>query len=265
MGPAPALPATRIASLVPSLTDAVFRLGRGDAMVARTGYCVRPRGEVERVEAVGGTKNPDVRRLVELRPDVVLANREENTRRRVERIARRLPVLLTDPRGPNDVPALWRELGMVVGAQDVAEELAKTVEDRLVRRLDDRLRPTFVYWIWRDPWMAAGHGAYISELLEAAGWRNALPPDATRYPTLGPSEALALEPHALLFSSEPYDFRLARDLEPFGGGWREADTGGWVRAGAPTALSVDGERLSGYPSLTLEGLEYAAELRRRVV
>lgn len=264
MGPAPRLPATRIASLVPSLTDAVFRLGRGDTVVARTEYCVRPRGDIERVETVGGTKNPDVRRLTELRPEVVLANREENTRRRVGRIAERLPVLLTDPRGPRDVPALWRELGVVTGAPDVADRFALAVEAELGRSTGGPPRPSFVYWIWRDPWMAAGHGTYISALLEDAGWRNALPSDATRYPKLEPREALALGPDALLFSSEPYDFRLPHDLEPFGGGWREVDDGVWVRRDAPAALAVDGERLSWYPSLTLEGLVYAGELRRRV-
>lgn len=264
MGSPPRLPATRIASLVPSLTDAVFRLGRGDTVVARTEYCVRPHGDIERVETVGGTKNPDVRRLIELRPDVVLANREENTRRRVGRIAERLPVLLTDPRGPRDVPALWRELGVVTGAPDLADRLAAAVEAELGRSTGDAPRPSFVYWIWREPWMAAGHGTYISALLEAAGWRNALPRDATRYPKVTPDEALALGPNALLFSSEPFEFRLPRDLDPFGARWHAEHGDVWRRDAAPPALAVDGERLSWYPSLTLEGLEYAAELRRRV-
>lgn len=264
LGRDPRLPAVRVVSLVPSLTDGVFRLGAGSRLVGRTGFCVRPRGDVERVEVVGGTKNPDVARILELRPDVVLANREENTRRRVERIAEAVPVLLTDPRGPRDVPALWRELGSVVGMEDVADELANAVEERLARRPDDRPRPTFVYWIWKDPWMAAGHGTYICEVLEAVGWRNALSPDATRYPKVTPDDALALAPDALLFASEPFAFRLPRDLEPFGAGWREDVSSAWRRGGTPVALAVDGERLSWYPSLTLEGLGYAAELRRRV-
>ncbi len=264
LGPVADLPAGRVVSLVPSLTDSVFMLGAGSTMIGRTEYCVRPRGEVERVSVVGGTKNPDVSRVLELRPDVVLANREENTRRRVERIAERVPVLVTDPRGPCDVPALWRDLGDVTGAVGEAGRLAAAVEDRLARGPDGDARPSFTYWIWRDPWMAAGHGTYISELLETAGWRNALPHGAIRYPKLTPDEALALAPDALLFSSEPFEFRLPHDLEPFGGRWHAQHGDVWRRDAAPAALAVDGERLSWYPSLTLEGLEYAGELRRRV-
>jgi len=264
MGPAPRLPAARLVSLVPSLTDAVFRLGAGPALVARTEYCVRPRGEVERLETVGGTKNLDVARILALDPDVVLANREENTRRRVERIAERVPVLLTDPRGPRDVPGLWRELGGVTGAATLASRLAAAVESALESPVDGAARPTFVCWIWRDPWMAVGHRTYISELLETVGWRNALPSHATRYPKLEPGAALALGPDVLLFASEPYEFELPRDLDAFGGGFHMEDEQVWRRADAPAALSVDGERLSWYPSLTLEGLEYAAELRWRV-
>jgi ABC-type Fe3+-hydroxamate transport system substrate-binding protein len=263
LGPAFRGPAQRVVSLVPSLTDAVFELGVGEQLVGRTRFCVRPVGGVDAVEVVGGTKDPDVERIRELAPDLVLANREENTRARMERIAESTPVLLTDPTGPREVPALWRELGEACGCEEEAAKRGLDVERLLGETPQSGAHAlSFVYWIWRDPWMAAGRDTYISELLVAAGWRNALSAELRRYPKLDPKQALALRPDAMLFSSEPFDFALPRDLDVFPRGTRASD-GTWRLPNGARALSVDGQLLSWYPSLTAGGLRYAAALRTR--
>jgi hypothetical protein len=77
----------RVVSLCPSLTELVFALGRGHALVGRTRFCHAPAGAVEAVERVGGTKNPKVERIVALRPDLVLLNEEENRREDAEALA----------------------------------------------------------------------------------------------------------------------------------------------------------------------------------
>jgi iron complex transport system substrate-binding protein len=257
-------PARRLVSLVPSLTHAVFELGAGPLLVGRTEFCVRPPEAAGTVEAVGGTKNPDVDRVIALGPDLVLANREENTRRRIERIATRVPVLLTDPASPADVPALWRELGAVCGRDGEAEPRAREVEEELKRKARPPIpaSPRFVYWIWRDPWMAAGHDTYVSRLLTAAGWTNALPSRCRRYPRIDPAEAASRAGTTLLFASEPFPFRIPRDLDAFPGGAIEDGPGRWRLQGGTVALAVDGQVLSWYPSLTVEGLRLAAALRR---
>jgi len=262
LGPPFRAPARRLVSLVPSLTHAVFELGAGSLLVGRTRYCVRPAEGVAAVEAVGGTKDPDVGRVLTLAPDLVLANREENTRRRVERIAERAPVLLTDPRSPRDVPALWRELGAVCERLEAGERLTAGVEAELARAFgaEARRAPRFVYWVWRDPWMAAGRDTYISQLLETVGFGNVAPEDRGRYPKVGPAEISALKAEVLLFPSEPYEFELPRDLEPFRGPVALAG-GRWRLAGGITAVGVDGQLFSWYPSLTAEGLRTARRLR----
>jgi len=265
LGPRFQGPARRVVSLVPSLTYAVYELGAGGALVGRTRYCIRPAESLERVESVGGTKNPNVERVVALAPDVVLANREENTRRRIERIAEHVPVLVTEPRSPRDVPGLWRELGAACGREAASDRLAREVELELARAESPapRRAPGFVYWIWRDPWMAAGHDTYISELMTIAGWRNALPPDHTRYPKVDPVNVAELGARTMLFSSEPYHFELPRDLEPFP--WRARfENGRWRLGDGLIALEVDGQLFSWYPSLTAEGLRAAGRLRARV-
>jgi iron complex transport system substrate-binding protein len=266
LGPTFRGPARRLVSLVPSLTHAVFELGAGSLLVGRTEFCVRPAGGAGQVEAVGGTKNPDVARVIALRPDLVLANREENTRPRIERIAARVPVLLTDPGSPADVPGLWRELGAVCGCETEAERRALDVEEELGQSAGPPTvpPPRFVYWIWRDPWMAAGHDTYVSRLLTAAGWANALPSRWRRYPRVDPAAAIGWAGTTLLFASEPYCFRLPRDLDAFPGRTVEDGPRRWRLAGGMLALEVDGQVLSWYPSLTLEGLRAAAALRRSI-
>ena len=249
-------------SLVPSLTDAVFELGAGPLLVGRTDYCVRP-AEARKIEAVGGTKNPDVERVIALAPDVVLANREENTRPRVEALAARVAVLLTDPGSPADVPALWRELGALCGRNAEAEGHAREVEEELERSAGapSPSPPRFVYWIWRDPWMAVGHDTYVSRLLTAAGWANALPTRCRRYPRLDPADVPDGDGTVQLFSSEPYPFKLPRDLDAFPRRVVAGGSGRWRLEGGSAALEVDGQLLSWYPSLTAAGLRLAVALR----
>ena len=92
-------PARRIVSLVPSLTEALFALGLGDRVVGVTDWCVHPADAVAPLPKVGGTKNPSLERIRELRPDLVIANREENRQRDVERLeASGLQVWVTYPR-----------------------------------------------------------------------------------------------------------------------------------------------------------------------
>ncbi len=74
----------RIVSLVPSLTEALFAFGAGERVVGRTRYCLWPPRLVGRVAAVGGTKKVDVRRVLELEPDLIVAVKEENTRENIE-------------------------------------------------------------------------------------------------------------------------------------------------------------------------------------
>ena len=79
-------PPRSLVSLVPSLTEALFVMGLSDRIAGRTKYCVEPAGLVGSTPVVGGTKNPDVERIISLRPDLVIASAEENVRDHVERL-----------------------------------------------------------------------------------------------------------------------------------------------------------------------------------
>jgi ABC-type hemin transport system substrate-binding protein len=235
------------------LTESVARLG--SAVVGRTWFCP---GDAP---TVGGPKDASVEALLALGPDLVLASRAENDRATIEAVARSRTVWLCDPL-PEDAPAVWRELGEMLGRASEGRQMATATERALdaARASREQLGPgpVFVCWVWRDPWMAAGRDTWIAAILESAGFRNAVSKNG--YPRVEP-RSVAADLH--LLPSEPYAFTDA-DTEALGGGDALA-TPGWFRLaeGALAAL-VPGEPLIWYPSHVVEGILFARDLRTLV-
>jgi ABC-type Fe3+-hydroxamate transport system substrate-binding protein len=209
-GPAPAGGAQRIVSLVPSLTEALFALGLGDRVVGVTDWCVHPEASVARLPKVGGTKNPSLARVFELRPDLVIANREENRRRDVERLeAEGVRVLVTYPRSVRDAVAVLAELARL-GDPDGAEPALVASTRASVERAEASLpaAPVSVFCpIWKAPWMAVGADTYADDLLRVCGGRNVFGERRDRrYPIVEPEDVVAGAPEVILLPDEPYRF-----------------------------------------------------------
>ncbi len=270
LGPAFHAPAKRVISLVPSLTESLFMLGAGDLLTGRTEYCVKPEDKVQEVETFGGTKNILIEKILAAAPDLVLANKEENVRRQVTAVAERIPVLLTDPLAPEDAIDLWSELGLATGQVGKSEELADDVRKALDKakiytKHLPALRTPFIYFVWKDPWMVAGHKTYISNLLWKCGFGNALPYGFDRFPPIEPDECFDCLPYVYFYSTEPYPFELPRDLIVPPDATITALDPHWFEIGEDSfATLVDAEKLSWYPSQTAEGLHYAMMLRTRM-
>ena len=138
---APSASAQRIVSLVPSLTEALFELGLGARVVGVTDWCVHPAAEVAHLPKVGGTKNPSLARVLELRPDLVIANQEENRERDVERLrAAGIAVWVTYPRTVADGVALVRELAQLGAPPERAQPLIRALETAVERARAARAR-----------------------------------------------------------------------------------------------------------------------------
>jgi ABC-type Fe3+-hydroxamate transport system substrate-binding protein len=198
----------RVVSLVPSLTEAVAVLGRADALVGVTAWCER--GAPASATVVGGTKNPDVARITALRPDLVLANSEENRAEDLAALrAAGVTVHETFPRTVTDVGPMLRGLGQALDATSAAEAAAADVEGATAGALAAAPRtPVAVCTlIWRKPWMAVGPDTFVDDLLRHCGFANVLAGWEERYPRLDPS--LVLRPEAVLLPSEPYAFTQA--------------------------------------------------------
>ncbi|MCH8890728.1 MAG: ABC transporter substrate-binding protein, partial [Myxococcales bacterium] len=141
MADSPARTATRIVSLVPSVTESLFCLGLGDRIVGITDWCVHPSDRVSGLPRVGGTKNPLVRQILELEPDLVIANREENRKRTVVALRTAgVDVWVTFPQTVQDGVALLRELADLGATAEAVESVVRPVEEAV--RAAEAQRPT---------------------------------------------------------------------------------------------------------------------------
>ncbi|MEX1023890.1 MAG: helical backbone metal receptor [Planctomycetota bacterium] len=241
----------RVVSLCPSLTELVALLGRAEALVGRTRFCIHP-AELAAVEVVGGTKDPDTARIIELAPDVVLLNEEENRREdHAALVAAGVDCRTSLPRTPREAAQVVRRVGLALDATATAERLACRIEtlcSEFERRAAALPPVRFAYLIWRKPWMAAGPGTYVDALFRAVGGVNVV--SGAGYPAL---ELASLhEAERVLLSSEPYRFRAVHRGE--------------VAAAAGLApervVLTDGEACSWHGSRTELGLAEAWRVLR---
>ena len=189
----------RVVSLVPSLTETLFDLGCGDAVVGVTDFCIFP-PDLDRPR-VGGTKNPKVDAIRALQPDLVHMNMEENLRRHADEIATFARVFVTEPKSIDDVASLIVTLGELHDANDRAAELVRTLDEARFTTTPF----TFAVPIWKKQWMWCGGDTYVSALVESCGGRNVLR-DRERYPSIEVAEVVAMKPDIIFLPDEPYAF-----------------------------------------------------------
>jgi iron complex transport system substrate-binding protein len=243
----------RVISLCPSYTETVHDLGAWELLVGRTRYCVHPKERVGDVPHVRGTKDPDLERIVALRPDLVLASREENRREDVEALrARGVEVHVSQPDSPAEAADFVQQLGVLLGREAAGVELAGAMREALsaLRQVTAAGRTLQVgYLIWREPWMAAGDQTYIGRLLAEAGLAVT---SAGRYPEVDVAGLAQVD--AVLLSSEPFPFGQKHRAELA------------VATGLPIERIhvVDGELLGWPGSRTLAGVGYVGELAERL-
>jgi ABC-type Fe3+-hydroxamate transport system substrate-binding protein len=192
---APRRPGTvRVVSLVPSATETL--LAWGVEPVAVTRFCEQPS-----LIPVGGTKDPDLLRIVELAPDVVVMCEEENRREDAEALeAAGLAVHVVRIDGVDDVAPELAALASAVGVDPPPPASAPVRPEAPATR-----RRAFVP-IWRRPWMSLSRRCYGSSVLESIGIDNVMADASDRYPTIDLDEVAALEPDLVVAPSEPYPF-----------------------------------------------------------
>ena len=246
----------RLVSLCPSLTELVFDLGRGDELVGVTEWCVHPADGVARIERVGGTKDPKVARIVELAPDLVLLNEEENRREDAEAlVAAGVRTLSTFPRDCAGTAAMVRDIAGALDREQEGEAIALDIEARAdrVRRAARGLSPVrFAYLIWRKPWMAVNADTFASALCTQAGGENVFAARCERYPEVTIEDLAREAPDLVLLCTEPFPFQEKHkgELSTLTGLSRER------------FVIADGEYLSWHGSRTPDGIDYAEELLR---
>jgi ABC-type Fe3+-hydroxamate transport system substrate-binding protein len=208
----------RIVSLIPSVTEILFALGLGDAVVGCTIFCTEPAEGVAAKTRVGGEKNPKLDLVRDLAPDLVVANVEENLREHVEALrAWGIPVYVIYPRKVIEGIELVRDLGRVAGAPERGAQITADLRARLAgtrARLAGR-RPSRVFCpIWRKPYMTVNADTYVHDMLTTCGGDNVFARLPRRYPEVTVADVARARPEVMLLPDEPYRFRRAH-LEDF--------------------------------------------------
>lgn len=244
----------RIVSLVPSLSETLWWFRVADRVVGVTDYCVAPPHGFPDATRVRGTKNVDVQAVIDLEPDVVLANYEENRQVDVERLREAgIPVYVTAPTSVESAAESLIGVGEAVGADGAGKGLAQSIR-RAVAMLPEPAPLRAVCLIWRDPWMAVGAGTYAGDLLARCGFDVVTGTDDDRYPKVALDDLRGLDPDAVLLPDEPYAFDDS-DRGAF------ADWPARVRTIDGTALTWWGPRT---PHALAEFTRLARSIRRRM-
>lgn len=200
----------RIVCLVPSITETLFALGLGDAIVGVTEYCTHPPDEITRVAKVGGTKDPHIENIVQLAPDLVIVNDEENRQEDFTALTERgLPVYVTAPRTVADGIAMIERLGPVLDCQTASDEMVerlRTLYDQVVAVVAAFPRLRVFCPIWRKPWMTFNADTYADDMLWCCGAENVVRTKPERYFSTTLEDIAALEPEVIVLPSEPYPF-----------------------------------------------------------
>jgi len=236
----------RIVSLVPSQTELLSNLGLDQEVIGITKFCVHPAPWFREKTRIGGTKDLRSERIHSLKPDLILANKEENDRGQVEELARHYPVWVSDVKDLPGALEMIRSVGDLTARKEKADTLATEIARRfseLATALRPPLSPLTAYFIWRNPWMAAGGDTFISNMLQYCGLTNAFG-HLDRYPIIDPTSLAGSNVKCVLLSSEPYPFKEKHLKE--------------IRSILPSAtiLLVDGELFSWYGSRLLEAPAY---------
>ena len=196
----------RIISLVPSQTELLYELGLDKEVIGITKFCVHPVTWFRTKTRVGGTKQLHLEQIRGMRPNLIIANKEENEREQVEALAEEFPVWISDIHNFTEAYAMIRDIGAITGRSNEARELIEAIKAGF-QNMEKLSRPLSVaYFIWRNPWMVAGNDTFIHQVLTGAGFENAFNLSG-RYPEVTAQQLQEIQPDLVFLSSEPYPFR----------------------------------------------------------
>lgn len=244
----PAWPPRRIVSLVPSQTELLADLGLENEVVGITKFCVHPEKWFREKTRVGGTKTLSIEKIKNLKPDLIIGNKEENERTQIEELAAHYPVWLSDVRTLEQACDMMARVGELVGKAAETQKLIGKIKTEFALCPPPSTRCPAAYFIWRKPYMVAGSDTFIDEMLRVAGFHNVFS-YKNRYPEITFEELAEAKPEVILPSSEPYPF-AEKHFEP-------------LREVCPNARIqlVDGEMFSWYGSRLLHSAAYFQKLR----
>jgi len=243
----------RIISLVPSQTELLIDLGLEENIVGITKFCIHPKHLLKTKTIVGGTKNIKIDRIKNLQPDIILCNKEENTKEIVEACQQIAFTHVSDIFTLTDSLELIYLYGSFFEKQVEAKKMINKLESKIIdfkKFIENKKSRKVAYFIWKNPWMVAASNTFINHLLELNKFENVYA-NAKRYPEVNIKDIHKKKPELILLSSEPFPFKEKHISEI-----KEHTSNS-------TPILVDGEYFSWYGSRLLKAFDYFKELHSR--
>jgi len=252
---------SHIISLVPSQTELLFYLGLEKEVIGITKFCIHPTEWFRNKTRVGGTKSINYKTILQLSPDLIIVNKEENVKEQVEKLAEKYDVWITDVNNLSDAIKMIHDIGKLTGRTEPASELVLKIKEEFEKLQIDFFKSDGVsilirfrkaaYFIWKDPYMVAGGDTFINDMMHYCGLENAFA-DKKRYPQISLNEIKEKNTELILLSSEPYPFKEKHKEQI-----QEQMDGIKIEL-------VDGEMFSWYGSRMLKSIIYFREFRRNL-
>ena len=245
----------RIVSLVPSQTELLYDLGLEEEIVGITKFCVHPKHLKATKQIVGGTKQVKYDKIKALQPDIIIANKEENTKEIVEELSKICPVWVTNIITIEDNLQMISDFGKLFNKRTEAQKWNDKITfayNDFQQFIKDKPFRKVAYFIWANPYMVAGKDTFINEMLVLNRFEN-IYKEKGRYPEIE-LEKIRQEgdPEIVFLSSEPFPFKDEHAFE-IGRCTHHAKT-----------IFVDGELFSWYGSRILKAFPYFKKLHEKL-
>jgi len=243
---------TRIISLVPSQTELLHFLELESETIGITKFCVHPSSWHREKIKIGGTKNIDIDKIIALEPDLIIANKEENVKEQVEKLALDFNVWVTDVNNFNDSLQMIYDVGAITKKETKANSLIQSIKKEFEQNKHHlNILKNVVYLIWKDPYMTIGGDTFINNMLLQAGYKNFFD-NTLRYPEVSVELLQDINPEYIFLSSEPYPFSNKHLDE--------------LKSALPDSkiILVNGEMFSWYGPRLLQAANYFNQLRLKI-
>ena len=198
-------PPKRIISLVPSQTELLFDLGLEKEVVGITKFCVHPKEWHASKVRIGGTKNINVKEIKRLKPDLIIANKEENTESEIKALMKDYPVWVSDIQNLEDALKMIQLIGEITDKSSESKKIISTIEKNF-KQLKKKTSKRLAYFIWQKPMMSINKTRFIHDMISRCGFINVFADNVDAYPEISHKELALSDPEIIFLSSEPFPF-----------------------------------------------------------
>jgi len=190
---------------VPSQTEFLYEIGLDKEVIGITKFCIHPNKWFKSKTRVGGTKTVDFDKIKTLKPDLIIANKEENTQAEIEALQKLYTVYVSDIFTLEDNYKMMSDIGELTNKQTEANSIISNIKSNFLDL--KQVQKNVLYLIWREPYMLAGQDTFINHILNKCGFTNAFKVNKSRYNEITTQQISELDVDYIFLSSEPYPFK----------------------------------------------------------